>query len=155
MEAVTDPLTYDEDKAFSLMDDAATVNRIVRTVPTERLRATRLGDWTAVELLGHLVDTAEVFAERVRRALGEDTPTLPAIPSGSGADPGTDPMDLARRLLHAHKRIVAYLGRPGASERPAIHSEWGRVTAGHIATYQSDHSRGHVRELGALFPPGA
>ena len=150
---MTDLLTYDEDRAFSLMDDAATVNRIVRTVPGERLSATRIGEWSAVQSLAHLVDTAEVFAERVRRAIEEDTPTVLVIPAGRGADPDADPMDLAKRLLRAHQRIVAFLQQPGARDRAAVHSEWGRVTAGHIAAYQADHSREHVRELAAVFPP--
>jgi hypothetical protein len=144
---------YDEDKAFSLMDDAATVNRIVRTTALERLRATRFGDWTAVEVIGHITDVAEVFAERVRRALEEDTPRLEAIPEGTLGDARRDPMDLAKRLLQAHQRIVAHLKEPGAAERPAVHAEWGRVNAGHIATYQADHSREHVRDLAAAFPP--
>lgn len=148
-------LRYDEDKAFSLMDDAATVNRIVRTVPAERLRSTRFGEWTAVQLLAHNVETAEVFAERCRRATEEDTPTVQVMPSGGGADPDGDPMDLAARLLRAHQRIVGYLQRPGAPERPLIHSEWGRVTAGHVAAYQADHSKEHVAELAAAFPPSA
>jgi len=42
-------LQYDEDTAFLLADDAATLARIVRTVPADRLRATRFGEWTAVE----------------------------------------------------------------------------------------------------------
>lgn len=150
---MTDLLAYDEDKAFTLMDDAATVNAIVRRVPAERLRATRFGDWTAVDLLGHLTDVAEVFAERVRRSLEEDTPTLEAIPEGTVGGSLRDPVDLSRRLLRAHQRIVAYLQQPGAAERPAIHSEWGRVNAGHIAAYQADHSKGHVAELAAAFPP--
>jgi hypothetical protein len=150
---VPDLLTYDEDKAFSLMDDAATVSRIVRTVSTEHLRSTRFGDWSAAELLGHLTDVAEVFAERVRRSLEEDTPTLEAIPEGTLGDARRDPMDLSRRLLRAHQRIVAYLQTPGAAERPAIHSEWGRVNAGHIAAYQADHSKEHVAELARAFPP--
>lgn len=149
-----DLLAYDEDKAFTLMDDAATVSAIVRRVPAERLRATRFGDWTAVDLLGHLTDVAEVFAERVRRSLEEDTPTLEAIPDGTVGSSHRDPLDLSRRLLRAHQRIVAYLQQPGAAERPAIHSEWGRVNAGHIAAYQADHSKGHVAELAAAFPPG-
>ncbi len=148
------PLTYDEDKAFTLMDDAATVNRIVRTTPLEKLREKRFGDWSAVQLIGHLTATAEVFAERVRRAQDEDTPTLQAMPEGAGDDPAADPMDLARRLLTAHQRIVALLQRPGATARPAVHSDWGRVDAGHIATYQADHSKAHVAELAAAFPPG-
>ncbi len=55
---VPDLLAYDEDKAFTLMDDAATVSAIARRVPAERLRATRFGDWSAVDLLGHLTDVA-------------------------------------------------------------------------------------------------
>lgn len=146
-------LIYDEDTAFTLMDDAATVSAIVRRVPAERLRATSFGEWSAVELIGHLTDVAEVFAERVRRALEEDTPRLEAIPEGTLGDARRDPMDLSRRLLKAHQRIVADLQAPGAADRPVIHAEWGRVNAGHIAAYQADHSKAHVAELAAAFPP--
>jgi len=146
-------LRYDEDRAFSLMDDAATVNAIVRRVPAERLRSTRFGEWSAIELIGHITDVAEVFAERVRRALEEDTPTLEAIPDGTLGDARRDPMDLSKRLLQAHQRIVALFQAPGAADRPAIHTEWGRVNAGHIAAYQADHSKAHVAELAAAFPP--
>ncbi len=151
---MTELLTYDDEKAFTLMDSAATVNRIVRTTPTPRLREKRFGDWSAVQVIGHLTDTAEVFAERVRRALEEDTPTLAAIPGGSGDDPAADPMALAKRLLAAHQRIAGALQDPGARERPAVHSEWGRVTAGHIAAYLADHASEHMAELGPAFPPG-
>lgn len=147
-------LRYDEDKAFSLVDDAATVNAIVRRVPAERLRETRFGEWSAAELIGHVTDVAEVFAERVRRAVSEDhPPTLEAIPDGMIGDARRDPMDLSKRLLQAHQRIVALLQVPGAADRPAIHTEWGRVNAGHIAAYQADHSKAHVAELAAAFPP--
>jgi len=43
----TDDLHYDEDAAFTLADDAATVSAIVRRTPDEQLRAARIGDWTA------------------------------------------------------------------------------------------------------------
>lgn len=152
---MTQLLRYDEDKAFSLMDDAATASAIVRRVPLERLQARRFGDWSAVELLGHMTDVAEVFAERVRRAVEEDTPRLEALPEGTLGDARRDPMDLSKRLLRAHQRIVAYLQGPGATERPAIHAEWGRVDAGHIAAYLADHSKEHVAELAAAFPPSA
>lgn len=150
---MADLLAYDEDRAFGLMDDAATVSAIVRRTQLERLQGRRFGDWSALEVIGHLADVAEAFAERVRRALEEDTPSLEAIPGGAVAAAPRDPMDLSRRLLRAHQRIVAYLQRPGAPERPAIHAEWGRVNAGHLAAYQADHSREHVAELAAAFPP--
>lgn len=146
-------LTYDEDTAFRLMDDAATVSAIVRRVPVERLGRARFGDWTAIDLIGHVTDVGEVFAERVRRALEEDAPTLDAIPEGMTGDPHRDPMDLSKRLLRAHQRIVALLQAPGAVDRPAVHAEWGHVNAGHLAAYQAGHSHEHVVELSRAFPP--
>lgn len=150
---VTELLTYDEDAAFSLMDDAATVNRIVRTA-APRLGETRFGDWTGTDVLAHLVGVAEVFAERVRRSLEEDTPMLAAIPEGSLAERPWDSMDLAKRFLRAHQRIVEFMQRPGAAERPAVHSEMGPVTAGFLAAYEAQHSRSHTTELASAFPPG-
>lgn len=146
-------LTYDDDTAFTLMDDAATVSAIVRRVSVQRLQASRFGDWTAIDLIGHVTDVAEVFAERVRRAQEEDAPTLEAIPEGMTGDPHRDPMDLSKRLLRAHQRIVALLHAPGAVERPAVHTEWGRVNAGHLAAYEASHSHEHVVELSREFPP--
>lgn len=146
-------LSYDEDTAFTLMDDAATINAIVRRVPVERLGSTKFGEWTALDVIGHVTDVAEVFAERVRRALEEDTPRLEPIPEGMAGDPHRDPMDLCKRLLKAHQRIVALMQLPGAAERPAVHGEWGRVNAAHVAAYQAAHSHEHTLELSREFPP--
>ena len=150
---MTELKRYEDDKALALMDGAATVSRIVRTASADRLRETRFGEWSALDAIGHLAHDAEIFAERVRRALEEDTPKLEAIPKGTVGDVGGDPVDLAKRLLRAHQRIVALMQAPGAAERPAIHAEWGRVNAGHIAAYQADHTAEHVAELAAAFPP--
>jgi len=73
---VTD-LSYDEDAAFRLADDAATVSAIVRRTPDEQLRAVRFGEWNAKQVIGHLAASAEVFAERVRRCIEEERPSLP------------------------------------------------------------------------------
>lgn len=146
-------LPYGEDQAFTLMDDAATVNRIVRTAGADGLLAARFGDWSGMDVLGHLTDVAEVFAERVRRAIEEDAPSLSAIPEGMVGDARRDPIDLSKRLLQAHQRIVALLQGPGARERPAVHQEWGRVDAGHLAAYEASHAHGHAVELAAAFPP--
>ena len=75
----TDDLGYDEDTAFTLADDAATISAIVRRTPDERLRAAKIGDWTAKEVIGHVADLAEVFAERVRRCVTDDRPALASV----------------------------------------------------------------------------
>ena len=71
---MSDELSYDEDTAFTLADDAATIAAIVRRTPDERLRAVRLAEWTAKEVIGHLADAAEIFAERVRLCVEQDRP---------------------------------------------------------------------------------
>ena len=150
-------LPYDEDKAFLLADDAATIARIVRTVPADRLRATKFDEWTGVEIIGHVADAAEIFAERVQRCIDEERPMVASYDQDAIArerkNNDRDPMELSRRISVAHARIVQLLQRPGAAARPGRHSDWGDVDAGHFAAYQADHSHGHTGELAKAFPP--
>lgn len=150
-------LTYDEDTAFSLADDAATVSALVRRADPGALRETRFGEWTALQLVAHVTDSAEIFAERVRLCVEEDQPRIsPFDPDERMAGLGRtrlDPMDLSRRLQRAHSAIVQLLQRPGAADRPGVHVEWGEVPAAHFAAYQARHSHEHVSELAAAFPP--
>ena len=150
-------LRYDEDKAFFLADDASTVARIVRTVSADRLRATKFDEWTALEIIGHVADAAEIFADRVQRCIDEDRPTVASYDQDAIAaerrNNARDPMELSRRISAAHSRIVQLLQRSGAAARPGIHSDWGEVDAGHFAAYQADHSHGHTGDLARAFPP--
>ena len=151
-----DKLRYDEDSAFTLADDAATVARIVRTAG-DRLRSTRFGEWSAVEVIGHLADAAEIFADRVRRCIEEDRPTLASFDQDALAkerrNAERDPMDLSRRLSTAHAAIVRLLMDERARSRPGIHSEHGELDAGHFGAYQARHGHEHAVELAKAFPP--
>ena len=150
-------LRYDEDKAFFLADDASTIARIVRTVPADRLRATKFDQWSAVEIIGHLADAAEIFADRVQLCIDEDRPAIASYDQDALAaerrNGERDPMELSKRLSAAHSRIVQLLQRPGAAARPGVHSEYGEVDAGHFGAYQADHSHAHTGELAKAFPP--
>jgi hypothetical protein len=152
-----DRLRYDEDSAFMLADDAATLARIVRTVPADTLRARRFGEWTAVEVLGHLADSAEIFADRVRRCVQEERPELASFDQDALAkerrNAERDPLELARRVSAAHAQIVRLLVDDGARTRPGIHSEHGELDAGHFGAYQARHGHDHAVELAAAFPP--
>lgn len=152
-----DRLRYDEDSAFTLADDAATLARIVRTVEADRLRAARFGEWTAVEVIGHIADSAEIFAERVRRCIEEDRPALASFDQDELAkerrNAERDPMDLSRRVSAAHAAIVRLLMDERARARPGIHSEHGELDAGHFGAYQARHGHEHAVELSTAFPP--
>lgn len=154
---MTEASHYDEDTAFVLADDAATIAAIVRRTPDERLRAVRIGDWTAKEVIGHVTDTAEEFAERVRRCVEEDDPLLAVFDQDAVAaerrNDEADALALAKRLQAAHGLIVRLLQRPGATGRVGRHAERGPVTAGWLGAYQARHSHEHVTELQPHFPP--
>jgi hypothetical protein len=153
----TDDLHYDEDTAFTLADDAATISAIVRRTPDERLRAVKIGDWTAKEVIGHITDMAEVFAERVRRCAAEDRPALPGVDQDAvqaeRKNNDADAMQLSKRFQAAHGEIVQLLQRPEVRERVGVHAERGPVSAGWLGAYQARHSHEHVTELQPHFPP--
>jgi len=153
----TDDLRYDEDTAFTLADDAATVSAIVRRTADEALRAVRFGDWTAKEVIGHVADMAEIYAARIRRCVSEDQPALPSVDQNAihaeRHNDAADPMILAKRLQAAHGEIVHLLQRPGAADRIGVRAEHGAVTAGWLGAYQARHSHEHVTELQPHFPP--
>lgn len=153
----TDDLRYDEDTAFTLADDAATVSAIVRRTADEQLRAVKIGDWTAKEVIGHLADTADMYAERIRRCVAEERPALPTFDQDAvhaeRHNNDADAMALSRRVQAAHAAIVQMLQRPGAADRVGVHAERGPVTAGWLGAYQARHSHEHVTELQPHFPP--
>ena len=150
-------LRYDDDTAFALSDDAATLARIVRTVPPERLRGKKFGEWTALEVIGHVADMAEVFAERVRRVTTEDRPHLPSVDQDRIAaerrNNERQPIELAARVQAAHGEIVRILTTLGNRSRIGLHAEQGEVDAAHLAGYQARHAHEHVSELASAFPP--
>ena len=150
-------LRYDDDTAFTLADDASTIARIARTATAEQLRATKFDEWTALEVVGHITDMAEVFAERVRRMVGEDKPHLAPVDQDAvqaeRKNNERDPMEFSKRLQAAHGEIVRLLTTPANRARLGVHGEWGEVDAAHVAAYQARHAHEHVSDLAARFPP--
>ncbi|HZP95460.1 MAG TPA: DinB family protein [Candidatus Limnocylindria bacterium] len=152
-----DRLPYDDDTAFTLADDASTAARIARTVAVGELRAKRFGEWTAVEVLGHVADMAEVFAERVRRVIAEDRPRLASVDQDKiAAERRNDeraPMELSKRIQAAHAELVRLLMDRANRSRVGVHEEQGEVDAGHLGAYHARHAHEHVSDLASAFPP--
>lgn len=152
-------LPYDDETAFILADDASTVARIVRMVPVDRLRAEHFDEWTALEVIGHVADMAEVFAERVRRMVNEERPALPSVDQDAVAkerrNNDGDPLTFAKRIQAAHGEIVRLLSAPANRDRRGLHSELGEIDAAFAAAYQARHAHEHVSDLAARFPPTA
>ena len=154
---VVERLTYDDDTAFTLADDASTIARVVRTATADQLRATKFDDWSALEVIGHVADMAEVFAERVRRMIAETTPRLPGVDQDAihaeRRNNEREPMELAKRIQAAHGEIVRLLAEKANRARTGLHGEWGEIDAAHVAAYQARHAHEHVTQVAERFPP--
>lgn len=149
-------MTDRDERALSLMDDAATISAIARRVPLERLQSTAFVDWSWLDVIGHVADTAELFAGRLRRIVEESEPALPTIDTDGWVAErraSRDPITCASRIQAEHMRIVQLLDSPGAATRIGVHGTHGRVDGGWIADYQLRHSREHTLELAKAFPP--
>ena len=150
-------LQYDDDTAFTLADDAATIARVARTSTPAQLRAVKLDEWSALEVIGHVADMADVFAERVRRIVREDRPRLAGVDQDAihaeRKNDQRDPMQFATRIQAAHGEIVRLLAERANRARTGMHGEWGEIDAAHVAAYQAKHAHGHVTDVAALFPP--
>ena len=150
-------MTDRDERALSLMDDAATISAITRRIAAERLRSIAFADWSWLDLIGHVADAAELFAGRLRRIVEEDEPLIAEIDTdGWVAERRAlrDPIECAARITGEHLRIIRLLDLPGAPTRTGHHSRHGRVDGSWIADYQMRHSREHTLELARAFPPG-
>ena len=118
----------------------------------EQLRSRPVaGRWSTLEVVCHLADAEQFFADRLKRTVAMDRPLL------LGADGSRYPVPLryqehdlqqeldlvaATRLQAAHTlRLVA----PDAWRRTAVHSETGLVTLRQLLRHAINHLRHHLR----------
>lgn len=109
------------------------------------------GKWSTLEVLCHLADFEIVFADRIKRVIAENEPTL------FGGDPDT----FASRLAYHHRqaeeelklievvrsqvgRILRTL-RPEDFQRRGIHSESGPLTLQTLVERITGHIPHHIR----------
>ena len=117
------------------------------------------GEWSALECLGHTVDTeSAIFAERVRR-IRDGVPELPAYDPDTQSTPvtdATDPRELAERhaaMRAASIELVASV-RESDLDRTSRHTELGAVSLRELLNEWWAHDTMHlVQAERALMQP--
>lgn len=133
------------------------------------------GEWSAREVLQHLVAAEELLATRVPRLLDEGDPELVAAAAWvlPPSDEATSASDLPASALLARHRLLREMtldrlrGLDATGwERAGRHPEWGSVTVLDQAAYFTRHLWSHLAQLqaaadgrvpgrpGASTPPG-
>ena len=122
---------------------------LTESIPAELLgRRPAPGEWSALECLGHLVDTEEAaFPRRVEAFLaGRDFPGFDPDAAGSEPVGGEDPTELASRfaLLRAASLEALEAIAPADLVRRARHAELGPVTLEEMLHEWAGHDLMHT-----------
>ena len=109
--------------------------------------------WTVRQIVGHLADSEIVTADRLRRVIAEENPTLMAMDEKAWAEK----LDYGRRrfsqMVETFRRIRAenFELLNGLAEetfqRPGTHSERGQVTLLDLLRIYTEHGENHARQI--------
>jgi hypothetical protein len=109
-----------------------------------------VGKWSVQEVVVHLADCEGVFADRIKRVIAEDNPTLLAFDENKWASAlaygDRSPEDAAALIELTRKQVASILQRlpDAAFQRTGTHSEAGKLTLEAIVKKASDHLEHHL-----------
>jgi len=152
-------VNYPIQQALALLEKTAILlETLLRGLPEDLLHWKPAPErWSIAEVLGHLADIEQLYADRTRRMVTEDMPRLqrfePAKTEGRG-----DAMlaNAAENLevFHRARRATLVLLRsipPDSGERRAVHSELGEITLREMLHEWASHDLGHLRQIAELY----
>ena len=111
------------------------------------------GDWSITELAAHLADSDLVMADRIKRVIAEENPTLQAYPENAWLDrlhSARLPVEDAALLFAANRRWVVQILRgldDAAFARVGNHTELGRQTLAEVVVKTVHHLDHHLKFL--------
>jgi uncharacterized damage-inducible protein DinB len=111
------------------------------------------GTWSIAELVAHLLDCDLVFADRMKRIIAEDSPTLQAFDESlwlARLDSNAMPADESAALFAANRKWMARILKArdeSAFARAGTHTEKGRQTLAEVLAYATNHLDHHLKFL--------
>jgi uncharacterized damage-inducible protein DinB len=122
----------------------------------EQLRSRPVaGKWSTLEVVCHIADCEQFFADRMKRTVAMDRPLLLGADGFRYPEPlryqdhdlnqELDLVALTRRQMARTLRLVA----PEAWQRTAVHSETGLVTLRQLLLHAINHLHHHLRFVAA------
>jgi uncharacterized damage-inducible protein DinB len=111
------------------------------------------GTWSVAELVAHLLDCDLVFADRMKRIIAEDSPTLVAFDEQAWINrllSNDMPVDEAAALFAANRQWMARILRAQDEAdfaRAGNHTEKGKQTLTDVLAYATNHLDHHLKFL--------
>ena len=133
--------------------------RLLVTLPQELLaRPPAPGEWSALECLGHLLGTEQVFSGRIQVFLsgGESFPAFDPDAQGSKPEVEENVRGMAESFAELRRASLAVLDRATEADLPRVarHAELGPVTLAELLNEWAAHDLMHtVQAERALMQP--
>ncbi len=111
------------------------------------------GTWSIAELVSHLLDCDLVFADRMKRIIAEEAPTLQAFDEQAwitGLLSNAMPVEDAAALFAANRKWMTRILRAqdeATFARWGTHTEKGRQTLTEVLVYATNHLDHHLKFL--------
>ena len=118
------------------------------------------GEWSAIEVLGHMSDKMQNWSRRTERILTEERPALPGYDQDASVRDHDYQHASAEALLEQlHQscgRFAAIVEHipDSAFERPGVHSEFGPITLRYCIEVSIQSAGEHLEQLRAAQTPG-
>jgi hypothetical protein len=113
------------------------------------------GEWSAIEVVGHMIDKMWIWTGRVERLLAEERPVLPAYDQDALVREHdyqhADPEVLFEQLRQECERFASLIERVPVSalEREGVHEEFGPMTIRQCIAAPLESSPEHLKQLRA------
>jgi len=113
------------------------------------------GEWSAVEVVGHMIDKMQIWTSRVERLMAEERPALPGYDQDALVHDHdylhADPEVLFEHLRQACERFAALVERipTSALQREGVHEEVGPMTLRQCIEVPLESAPGHLEQLRA------
>lgn len=112
-------------------------------------------EWSAIEVVGHMVDKMQIWASRIERILGEERPALPGYDQDALVHEHNyqhaDPDVLFEHLRQACERYATLVEHIPTSDlqREGVHEEFGTLTVRQCIEATLDSVPEHLAQLRA------
>jgi hypothetical protein len=151
---------YDRDAAFQILRKTPdTLRELLDAVDLETLsRKPSEKDWSARQILIHLIDTEFAFGFRYRVIMAEHEPSLTAYDQNSWADQFTYGDQDATQLIRAFtplRRVNMELLQtvdPSCFEKKGKHPEYGWITVAQMIPHLAAHDLNHLQQIRDRIP---
>ena len=142
------------DLVASYRQGPAVVRQAIAGMDAEMLRARPIeGKMSSLEVVGHIADSEQFLADRMKRTIATDKPLLMGVNGILYLDAlnyHDRDIDLQLRLIEVTREQMAAdlesLG-PSAWSREAVHSEAGLVTLRQLLLHAVHHLESHVAAI--------